>query len=130
MTLGGEPGPGNGIRGIYTSEIPVYAEGCLPFLWRMLTGKGWAGPGHLPPNPQAFTIDHLRYKKNKTGWAWWAGTSFATPILSGLLATRWSSPGFITPLNSAAAHTELDKDKQRDPTPDGETVILVTQGKA
>jgi subtilisin family serine protease len=131
MTLGGEAGPGNGVLGLYTSEFPVYAEGCLSFLWRMLTGKGldgWAGPGHLPPNPQAFTIDHLRYKANRTGWAWWAGTSFAAPILAGLLATRWSNPGITAPLNCASAHTELDKNIQSVTTSDTEKVILITQG--
>jgi subtilisin family serine protease len=39
-------------------------------------------PGVAPP-PQ-----------NTTGWAYWAGTSFATPIVSGIAASVWSSdPG-------------------------------------
>jgi hypothetical protein len=35
------------------------------------------------------TFDHeYEYTKDEdsTGWAWWAGTSFATPIITGLLA--------------------------------------------
>jgi subtilisin family serine protease len=31
--------------------------------------------------------------KNERDWAWWAGTSFAAPILTGLLAAILSRPG-------------------------------------
>jgi subtilisin family serine protease len=29
---------------------------------------------------------------NKSGWAWWAGTSFATPILTAVIASVLSGP--------------------------------------
>jgi len=31
--------------------------------------------------------------RNESKWAWWAGTSFATPILTGTLASILSRPG-------------------------------------
>jgi hypothetical protein len=131
MAFGGEPGDGQGVRGIYTSDFPVYAEGCLSFLWRKLTGKGidgWEGPGHLPPIPPDFTRDRLQYRRNTTGRAWWAGTSFAAPIITGFLAARWSGPLSGQPLNFASAQAELDNDIQPNPTPEGEKVIYVEQG--
>ena len=131
MAFGGEPGEGQGVRGIYTSEFPVYAEGCLSFLWRKLTGKGldgWKGPGHLPPIPPEFTLDRLQYRHNTTGHAWWAGTSFAAPIITGFLAARWSGPLRGQPLNFASAQAELDNDIQPNRTPEGEKLIYVEQG--
>ena len=34
---------------------------------------------------------------NRTGWARWAGTSFATPIISGIAASVWGSQPALTP---------------------------------
>jgi len=131
MTVGGEPGRGEGVLGVYTSELPVYAEGCLSFLWRKLTGRSlgpWAGEGHLPPIPPPLTLDRIRYKLNKNGWAEWAGTSFATSKITGVLAAQWAEPAFRgTALNFASAQAELDNHLQRLPTSDGETVIYVEQ---
>ena len=130
MTFGGEPGPGNGVRGMYISEIPVYLEGFLSFLWRILTGTGldgWKGPGHIPPNPRTLTLSHIRYIPNLTGWVWWAGTSFAAPIIAGLLAARWSGPLRGTPLNCGSAVAELNA-HFRGPTNDGERMIHIEQG--
>jgi subtilisin family serine protease len=130
MTFGGEPGPGRGIRGLYTSEIPVYVEGWLSWLWRIFTGTGldgWKGPGYLPPHPRTLTLDRIRYKRNQTGWAWWAGTSFATPIISGFLAAQWSGPCRGTSLDITSAKTQLDQHKQASPTREGEKVIHVEQ---
>jgi hypothetical protein len=39
-------------------------------------------PPLLPPAPQAV---------NETGWAEWSGTSFATPIMSGVAANVWAT---------------------------------------
>jgi subtilisin family serine protease len=131
MTFGGEPGPGKGIRGLYISEFPVYKEGCLSFLWRVVTGKGldgWEGPGHVPPHPRALTLDQVGYRPNNTGWAWWAGTSFATPIVTGFLATRWSGARQGDALNCASAEAELDSHIRNSRTPQQEKVLHVQQG--
>jgi hypothetical protein len=45
-----------------------------------------AGPGRELPPPV-----------NESGWAYWAGTSFATPIVSGLAASVWSSKPDLSP---------------------------------
>lgn len=133
MTFGGEPGDGEGVLGVYTSEFPVYAEGCLSFLWRKLTGTGldgWKGPGYLPPIPPELTLDRFRYKLNETGLAWWAGTSFAAPAVTGFLAARWSGPtrkGKVA-LNFKNATDELNNYVQANPTLDGDKVFLVRQG--
>ncbi len=59
-SLGGEPGDGKGVLGLYIGEFP---------------------------NRSA----------NETGWAWWAGTSFATPVISGAAAAVLSGmPGSTT----------------------------------
>jgi len=64
-TLGGEPGHGNGVLGIYLGKFPP--------------GQS-AAPGNAP--------DFV----NENHWAWWAGTSFATPITSGAVAAVMSGP--------------------------------------
>ena len=89
---------------------------------------GWAGPGHLPPVPPDLTLDRIRYKPNTSGLAWWAGTSFATPAIAGMLAKSWSTTGPRngTPLNFATAKDELDQ--QVIQTVAGEQVIHVNQG--
>ena len=118
VTLGGEPGANEGVLGIYISDFPVYAEGCASLLKRTLKSdatsrsSNWAGPGHLPPSLRALTLDHVKYKPNATGWAWWAGTSYAAPIISGILAARG---------NQAITHPLPDK------TVNNEDVLLVTQ---
>ncbi len=130
MTLGGEPGPKQGVLGLYISEFPVYDEpdGCLSFLWRILTLGAARRPGHLPQDMRALTLDRIRYKRNRTGWAWWAGTSFATPIVGGILAAWRSQPG-----NRAGAfqfrdaQQALDGLSQSITTDEGEKVILVMQ---
>jgi subtilisin family serine protease len=130
MAFGGEPGEGQGVRGIYINEFPVYAEGCLSYLWRKLTGKGldgWKGPGHLPPIPPDLTLDRFQYRPNTTGRAWWAGTSFAAPFITGFLAALWSGPLRGTVLNFASAQAELDK-HMNSRTSEGEKVIYVEQG--
>jgi Subtilase family len=39
----------------------------------------------------SFPSPHMR-SPNETNWAWWAGTSFATPIITGVIAAVLSGP--------------------------------------
>jgi subtilase family protein len=76
-TLGGEPGEGKGVLGIYIGKFPdmhyrlqQYPWYLRPIMWAIFAIK-WCsivGP------------------KNETDLAWWCGTSFATPMIAGLTA--------------------------------------------
>ena len=106
------------LRGIFTGGFPFYEEpiGCLLTLLGMLgLVKIWK-PGHLPPI-EKLAPRYIRYRPNRTGWAWWAGTSFATPIVSGMLAAN-GALDYRSVLDPAYSGT----------TPPGEKVILVQQG--
>lgn len=102
MTLGGKAGVGNGVLGVYTGEFPT----CTSI-------AGIAA-----------------YTKNNTGWAWWAGTSFATAIISGILAAWRSSTLAILSAPTMIANAENFLSTQAAPvkTVDGERVLKVTQG--
>lgn len=65
---------------------------------------------------------------NNSGWAWWSGTSFATPIISGLVAAVFSC---LLSENLQATTQDAIKvvfDAQKEVTKPGEDVFLVTQG--
>lgn len=86
-TFGGEAGEGNGVLGVYIGEFPVDLN---PSFWRrilnwiiLLLGGRVAGPPNI------------------TKWAWWAGTSFATPILTGAIAAVLSSSDQIVRVQEA-----------------------------
>ena len=126
MTLGGEPGEGLGVLGIFTSELPYFHP---------RFGEHWPGWGHLPPNPQSLTRDRFSYEANQRGEVEWAGASFATPIITGIVANWCSLPPDeraddpneqgITVENVRAA---LNRMSQTGRTDANERVILVTQG--
>lgn len=78
-TLGGEPGEGKGVLGVYVGEFPGPPNGKWPLVQLILL---WL---------VTFFGGKLIFPKNKNHWAWWAGTSFATPILSGVIAAVLSS---------------------------------------
>jgi hypothetical protein len=105
VTLGGEEGVEKGIRGVFIGEYP-----------QNNSGLDDRDPG-IPP-------DKVGYEANEQGWAYWSGTSFATPIVSGLLAAWWSEdPNRL----SSGAKAFLDSLKETDSTADGEKVILTRQ---
>lgn len=100
MTLGGEYGIDNGVRGVYIHDFPNSSNPGAPIT-------------------------------NTTGWAWWAGTSFAAPIISGMLAagwsTNWGSLVTIGASTSVKAHNFLNRASDGKITSYKERVILVTQ---
>jgi hypothetical protein len=100
MTLGGESGVNNGIRGVFIHDFPNRANPALPI-------------------------------KNNSGWAWWAGTSFAAPIISGMLAAGWSkswgSRATVGVSASVKAHSFLNLASAFNTTNIKEKVIVVTQ---
>jgi hypothetical protein len=124
-TLGGEPGEGNGVLGIYIGEFPEpeiieveHAE--LPIFERI---RRWiitffGGIVALPPIAP----------KNETHWAWWAGTSFATPIVSGVIAAVLSGPNPHPSTEAAIVELYREKAIQESKTPYKEDVLAVTQG--
>ena len=65
------------------------------------------------------------HTSNETKWAWWAGTSFATPIISAVTAAVLSS----MPPGSAArqAITTVRNAKSANPTDNNEAVLFVKQ---
>jgi hypothetical protein len=60
-TFGGEPGPYNGILGIYLREFPAPKDSNRPAT------------------------------ESTNGWAWWCGTSFATAVMTGMTANTLSN---------------------------------------
>lgn len=71
MALGGEPGAENGVLGIYLGEFP---------------------PGKPKPGSKSEHGWDKIGERCENGWAWWAGTSFATPIVTGTIAAVLSVP--------------------------------------
>jgi subtilisin family serine protease len=84
MTLGGEEGERKGLLGLYLAEeFPERSKGNNRNLIRMIRRKA----------------------DQNNHWAWWAGTSFAAPILTGTLASVLSGP--LHPDNTQRAIREL-----------------------
>jgi hypothetical protein len=61
----------------------------------------FSAPGTLPlnvhtnptmPTPPSPPPD----RTNKTGWVYWSGSSFATPVISGMAANVWQKDGSLT----------------------------------
>jgi hypothetical protein len=80
VTLGGEPGERKGVLGVYIGEFPAPVTGIASLIHTVL---GWL---------VGLFGGKLIYPENKNHWAWWAGTSFATPILAGVLTAVLSHP--------------------------------------
>jgi len=115
-TLGGEAGAERGVLGIYLGEFPEPLPGEWSIFHRIVNWLAKLFGGRFV------------YPKNETHWAWWAGTSFATPILSGVIAAVLSGPNprpsteaAIVELYRARAIEEARTDYQED-------LLSVTQG--
>lgn len=93
-----------------------------------LGGEQGAGNGVLGVYIGKFPNDKLgRIQKNDNGWAWWCGTSFATPIISGITAVALSKLKSANPGSSTeAAIMELYNAELRK-TIYGEDVLGVEQ---
>ncbi len=76
--------------------------------------------GQFPPEPHSG-----RSHPNTNDWAWWCGTSFAAPIISGVTAAVLS--GMSARLTTQRAIEEL-YNAQAVLTIDNEDVLFVTQG--
>lgn len=72
--------------------------------------------GALPDDRPGATLP------NKTGWAWWAGTSFATPTITGVVAD------LIGQGQSPTQAVQTVRDAQATTTAVGEEIFLVKQG--
>ncbi|HET9587805.1 MAG TPA: S8/S53 family peptidase [Anaerolineales bacterium] len=101
-TLGGEAGKGKGLLGIYLAEFPPRKDDD-------------DGPDDKESGEKK--------RPSKNGWGWWAGTSFATAIISGVTAARLGSmPGSRT----EDVIVELFGGQSFN-TEDNEDVLFVTQ---
>jgi hypothetical protein len=78
------------------------------------------------------TDDYPDGPPNTSGWAWWCGTSFATPIITGMLAATISSlmanGTTATPPAMIQEAITLIRDAQDHLTGAGEDVLFVRQG--
>lgn len=105
VTLGGEEDE-QGMQGIFIHEFPKFKN-----------------PSRRPKDSDIKPED-IGYDPNDRGWAWWSGTSFAAPIISGLLAAWWSIDRSKT---ADDAKDFLDNASSPPRTEEDEKVILVEQ---
>jgi hypothetical protein len=105
-TIGGEQGVDQGVLGVYIGDFPEYC-------------------GPLPVDGRDLLPEQIQYHTNKTGWAWWAGTSFAAPVISGILAASQTS-GPVPARASDVANTVLTN-LSSGRTGESEKVVLVEQ---
>ncbi len=97
-TFGGEAGEGHGVLGLYIGEFPdmkyrleQYTLWLRPIMWVIFT----------------ILWGNCIRPKNKSHWAWWCGTSFATPIIAGLTAAVLSD--LNQPTHRASTQEAIDK---------------------
>lgn len=114
VTLGGEPGEGKGILGVYVGEFPVPAKFSF---WQLVVGFITKLLGdHYTGAPE-----------NKNDWAWWAGTSFAAPVLTGCIAAVLSNSPRGTSTEDAIQKMRRCDAIQDDRTSHEEDLLAVTQ---
>jgi len=125
MTLGGEEGEENGVLGLYLSNM-------FPKRERISQNDR----NYITMYPRRFNKDEAKTEDNY--WAWWSGTSFAAPILTGTIAAVLSSKdqlGNYKVANTQKAIHELyttgaisdGANPGAEATEAGEDVMVVTQ---
>jgi subtilisin family serine protease len=114
VTLGGEEGAKKGVLGLYLEDqYPVE----IP------------NPDLSEKYKRVFEMRVRNEKKDeKNAWAWWAGTSFATPILTGTVAAVLSAPGFAGDPQAAVQALYSEGIIQDHRTDADEDVMHVSQG--
>jgi|GEM_PF-1335320 len=117
-TLGGEPGEGKGVLGVYVGEFPEPLPEDFSIIYRILR---WL---------VNFFGGKLIYPRNENHWAWWAGTSFATPILSGVIAAVLSNPNPPRTTEEAIVKLYQTRAIEESKTTYQEDLLKVTQGQA
>jgi hypothetical protein len=115
-TLGGEPGAERGVLGIYLGEFPEPLPGEWSIFHRIVNWLAKLFGGRFV------------YPRNETHWAWWAGTSFATPILSGVIAAVLSEPNPHPSTEAAIVELYRARAIQESRTDYEEDLLAVTQG--
>ena len=113
MTLGGEEGREKGVLGIYLEEkFPVELN-----------------PVPIPESHKRKFNFIERQSNENNHWAWWAGTSFATPILTGTIAAVLSSIPKLGDTQNAIEKLYSKNIILNAQTDADEDVMAVTQGK-
>ncbi len=113
VTLGGEEGSKKGVLGLYLEETyPVEVP----------------NPDPSEKYKRVFEMRARNQNTEKNCWAWWAGTSFATPILTGTMAAVLSLPGYTGEGQDAVVTLRTEKVIQDDMTDAHEDVMHVKQG--
>jgi subtilisin family serine protease len=114
VTLGGEEGAKNGVLGLYLEDhYPVE----IP------------NPNSSEKYKRVFEMRARDANKNeKNAWAWWSGTSFATPILTGTIVAVLSAPGFTGDPQVAVRALYTEGIIQDGRTDAAEDVMHVSQG--
>ncbi len=84
----------NGL-GVYGGEARPPAPGEPPRI--PIPGPGRGRPLEADAVRGLYSAPALAAGKNETGWALWAGTSFAAPVITGLAADLWAEHPELTP---------------------------------
>ena len=97
-TLGGLAGKSKGVLGIYIGEFPDMKYRLEQYHW-LLRPIMWV----------IFTLSwgNCIRPRNNSHWAWWCGTSFATPIITGLTAAVLSE--LNQPAQRASTQEAIDE---------------------
>jgi hypothetical protein len=109
VTLGGEGGASNGVLGVYLGQEPPLSPSSSVILGQL--------PSQTLVEPDPTT----------SGWAWWAGTSFATPIVTGVLARNLGEISLGTAAGEAVDELIADPALAKGATAVGEDKLDIDQ---